>query len=134
MKTSLNVVIDLELSSILYFNNKDDIKCRILFILFPRLFSSSVGFSPTNEENCELSDKNTYDLDIDNPAHYEQSERFDHYQREARAAAATDNCIDGNFIFIYFNITVQYYKVPFLNIITYRLSVTKTNNAVSSVA
>jgi hypothetical protein len=54
-----------------------------------------VGFSPTTEENCELSDKNTYDLDIDNPAHYEQSERFDHYQREARAAAVTDNCIDG---------------------------------------
>jgi hypothetical protein len=53
-----------------------------------------VGFSPTSEENCELSDKNSYDLDIDNPAHYEQSERFDHYQREARTDA-TDNCIDG---------------------------------------
>jgi hypothetical protein len=53
-----------------------------------------VGFSPTSEENCELSDKNSYDLDIDNPAHYEQSERFDHYQREARTDT-TDNCIDG---------------------------------------
>ena len=84
-----------------------------------------MGFSPTNEENCELSDKNTYDLDIDNPAHYEQSERFDHYQREARAAAATDNCIDGNFIiiFIYFNITVllgAFFKYKNLQIICYK--------------
>jgi hypothetical protein len=65
-----------------------------IFIFTFRCLSSSVGFSPTSEENCELSDKNSYDLDIDNPAHYEQSERFDHYQREARTDT-TDNCIDG---------------------------------------
>jgi hypothetical protein len=71
--------------------------CVLVFTLLPR-FSSSVGFSPTSEENCELSDKNTYDLDIDNPAHYEQSERFDHYQREARTGDGSDNCIDGESI------------------------------------
>ncbi len=71
-------------------------KCRLCFVFSSLHFavSSSVGFSPTSEENCELSDKNSYDLDIDNPAHYEQSERFDHYQREARTDT-TDNCIDG---------------------------------------
>ena len=42
------------------------------------------------EENCELSDQNSHDLDIENPSFYDNSERYDYYQREAdlgRAAA-----------------------------------------------
>ena len=53
---------------------------------------SSVGFSPTTEENCELSDQNSHDLDINNPSYYDNSERYDFYQREA---AILDSCLDG---------------------------------------
>ena len=66
----------------------------------PRV-SISVGFSPTSEENCELSDKNSYDLDIDNPSFYDNSERHDFYQRESRALDYLDSgtgagaCLDG---------------------------------------
>jgi len=52
----------------------------------------SVGFSPTTEENCELSDQNSHDLDIDNPSYYDNSERYDFYQREA---AMLDSCLQG---------------------------------------
>ncbi|XP_023344820.1 uncharacterized protein LOC111714044 isoform X7 [Eurytemora carolleeae] len=54
----------------------------------------SVGFSPTTEENCELSEKNSYDYDIDNPVAFEQSERFDYYQREAKQEFTDDSCLD----------------------------------------
>ena len=57
--------------------------------------SSSVGFSPTAEENCELSDRNSHDLDIDNPSFYDNSERHDFYQRESRELAAAGACVDG---------------------------------------
>ena len=63
--------------------------------------SSSVGFSPTSEENCELSDKNSHDLDIDNPSYYDNSERHDFYQRESRdldyldSGAGAGPCLDG---------------------------------------
>ena len=62
---------------------------------------SSVGFSPTTEENCELSDKNSYDLDIDNPSYYDNSERYDFYQREAGVGARDVGgvpCLDGELI------------------------------------
>merc|ERR1719237_1426013 len=60
----------------------------------------SVGFSPTSEENCELSDKNSHDLDIDNPSFYDNSERHDFYQRESRdldyldSGAGAGACLD----------------------------------------
>jgi len=50
----------------------------------------SVGFSPTSEENCELSDKNSHELDIDNPSFYDNSERHDFYQREPGADQTRD--------------------------------------------
>ena len=60
--------------------------------LTPPYSKSSVGFSPTTEANCELSDKNTDDKDIQNPSFYDNSERYDFYEREMR----TDNeCLDG---------------------------------------
>ncbi|XP_023344815.1 uncharacterized protein LOC111714044 isoform X2 [Eurytemora carolleeae] len=57
-------------------------------------FNYIVGFSPTTEENCELSEKNSYDYDIDNPVAFEQSERFDYYQREAKQEFTDDSCLD----------------------------------------
>merc|ERR1719483_181370 len=54
-------------------------------------FNYIVGFSPTTEENCELSDQNSHDLDINNPSYYDNSERYDFYQREA---AILDSCLD----------------------------------------
>ena len=57
-------------------------------------FQSSVGFTPTTEENCELSDKNSHDLDINNPSNYDNSERYDFYQREASATEGAP-CLDG---------------------------------------
>ena len=68
-----------------------------MFFLINFFILSSVGFSPTIEENCELSDKNSHDLDIDNPSYYDNSERYDFYQREAghegRESGAP--CLDG---------------------------------------
>ena len=63
---------------------------------------SSVGFSPTSEENCELSDKNSHELDIDNPSFYDNSERHDFYQREPGADPTRDArglpCLDGEWL------------------------------------
>ena len=47
------------------------------------------------EENCELSDQNSHDLDIENPSYYDQSERHDYYQREASLGRAAAGCLDG---------------------------------------
>ena len=68
-------------------------------MIFDLIFhsQSSVGFSPTVEENCELSDQNSHDLDIENPSYYDNSERYDFYQREARLARAEAGCVDGEF-------------------------------------
>ena len=59
-----------------------------------QILQSSVGFTPTTEENCELSDKNSHDLDIDNPSFYDNSERYDFYQREASGVEGAP-CLDG---------------------------------------
>ena len=56
---------------------------------------SSVGFTPTTEENCELSDKNSHDLDIENPSYYDNSERHDFYQREIGTGLGAAGCLDG---------------------------------------
>ena len=47
------------------------------------------------EENCELSDQNSHDLDIENPSFYDNSERHDFYQRELRELVASGACVDG---------------------------------------
>merc|ERR1740128_442969 len=58
-------------------------------------FNYIVGFSPTSEQNCELSDQNSYDLDLDKPAFYSQSDRFDFYERTADVnSPLNDNCFD----------------------------------------
>ena len=49
------------------------------------------------EENCELSDQNSQDLDIENPSFYDNSERYDYYQREADLGRAAAGCLDGEF-------------------------------------
>ena len=54
-----------------------------------------MGFSPTAEENCELSDKNSHDLDIENPSYYDNSERHDFYQREIDTGLGAAGCLDG---------------------------------------
>ena len=44
---------------------------------------------------------NSYDLDIDNPSYYDNSERYDFYQREAGVGARDVGgvpCLDGELI------------------------------------
>jgi hypothetical protein len=71
---------------------------------------SSVGFSISSEFNCEISDRNTFDFDIQNRAFFAQSDRYDYYQREASAVSGnsagsggnavvrTNDCLEGMFI------------------------------------
>ena len=80
---------------------KTNVSAPTVFCCFSNNFTktlsqSSVGFSPAVEENCELSDRNSHDLDIENPSYYDQSERHDFYQREAGGVVSGGaGCLDG---------------------------------------
>lgn len=60
--------------------------------------TKSFGYSPTAApENCELSDRDSAALDIDNGAFFEVSEQHDYYEldRGGSGGRSGEGCIDG---------------------------------------
>ena len=52
------------------------------------------SYSATILNNCEVSEHDARSVDIANPAHFEQSDLFDFYQRETPKSPSPD-CVDG---------------------------------------
>lgn len=55
----------------------------------------------TSRENCELSDRDTRDLDLNNPNFYDDVPDYDFYERSAFGRNGQD-CLDGRVLLFQF--------------------------------
>lgn len=53
------------------------------------------GDSDSERENCELSDRDSRDLDITNPEYFENTGNFDFYERSLGRQGVDGDCLDG---------------------------------------
>lgn len=60
-----------------------------------REISREAGYGVEPRDNCELSDRDTRELDAANPAHFDNTaNEYDFYERALGRIA--DDCLDGN--------------------------------------
>lgn len=60
----------------------------------PHLFDREGGYAGEPRDNCELSDRDTRELDAANPAHFDNTaNEYDFYERALGRIA--DDCLDG---------------------------------------
>lgn len=58
------------------------------------MFLRDVGYAGEPRDNCELSDRDTRELDAANPAHFDNTANdYDFYERSLGRMA--DDCLDG---------------------------------------
>lgn len=63
---------------------------------FCKYFFRDFGYSGEGRDNCELSDRDTRELDAANPAHFDNTANdYDFYERALGRIA--DDCLDGRF-------------------------------------
>lgn len=53
-------------------------------------------YTSGEKENCELSDRDTRDFDLENPQYFETG-IFDYYERTLSRQNGDADCLDGNF-------------------------------------
>lgn len=49
-----------------------------------------------DRDNCELSDRDSRDLDMNNPTFFDTTGNFDFYERSAGRDGGDGECLDGN--------------------------------------
>lgn len=54
------------------------------------------GDSESERENCELSDRDSRDLELTNPEYFENTGNFDFYERSLSRQGVDGDCLDGN--------------------------------------
>lgn len=57
--------------------------------------SHNAQFGPIGPDNCELSDKDSRDLEISSPAYFETSGEYDYFERTPGRLRQGD-CLEGN--------------------------------------
>lgn len=63
--------------------------------LYNHCIYRDTGFGAEPRDNCELSDRDTRELDAANPAHFDNTaNEYDFYERALGRIA--DDCLDGN--------------------------------------
>lgn len=55
---------------------------------------SGPGGYDSEKENCELSDRDTRDLEIDNPQYFDTTGNYDFYERSS-GRQSLEECLDG---------------------------------------
>jgi len=55
----------------------------------------TAGFGAAERENCELSDRDSRQLDVSSPTYFENSPEYDFYERFNGRAANQAECLDG---------------------------------------
>lgn len=50
-------------------------------------------------ENCELSDRDSRDLEIDNPQYFDTNGNFDFYERSESRQGIDGDCLDGKSLY-----------------------------------
>lgn len=53
------------------------------------------GGYETNRENCELSDRDSRDMEINNPQYFETGGTFEYYERSLSRHGVDGDCLDG---------------------------------------
>lgn len=58
------------------------------------------GDRGNDRDNCELSDRDSRDLDMNNPSYFDNTGNFDFYERSPGRQGFDGDCLDGKILFI----------------------------------
>lgn len=58
--------------------------------------------NPADRDNCELSDRDSRDLDINNPTFFDTSGNYDYYERSFARDGIEGECLDGKDMLLHY--------------------------------
>lgn len=63
-------------------------------------FKHHVAAYNGDRDNCELSDRDSKDMDVGNPVYYDTTSEYDFYERNNARIGTDGECLDGTKLFI----------------------------------